>query len=62
MIPPAKNYFVYTDCINGRKSFNGLTGIIRSGLQRDPAGVMYLSLSASPGKAPSYYSGSIAAF
>ena len=38
MIPSAKSYFVYPDCIDGRKSFNGLTGIIRSELQRDPAG------------------------
>ena len=38
MIPTGKNYFVYPDCIDGRKSFNGLTGIIRSELQRDPAG------------------------
>jgi len=38
MIPTAKNYFVYPDCIDGRKSFNGLTGIIRNELQRDPAG------------------------
>jgi len=38
MIPTGKNYFVYPDCIDGRKSFNGLTGIIRSELQRDTAG------------------------
>ena len=38
MIPTAKNYFVYHDCVDGRKSFNGLTGIIRCELQRDPAG------------------------
>jgi hypothetical protein len=61
MIPSAKSYFVYPDCIDGRKSFNGLTGIIRSELQRDPAGVMYLSLSAAPGKVSSYYSGSMVA-
>jgi len=38
MIPTAKNYFVYPYCIDGRKSFNVLTGIIRSEIQRDPAG------------------------
>ena len=38
MIPNARNYFVYPDCIDGRKSFNGLTGIIRAELQLDPAG------------------------
>lgn len=63
MILTAKNYFVYPDYIDGRKSFNGLTGIIRSELQRDPAGgMMYLFLSAAPGKASGYYSGNMAAF
>ena len=38
MIPTNKNYFVYPDCIDGRKSFNGLTGLIRGELQRDPTG------------------------
>lgn len=38
MIPPAKNYFVYPDCVDGRKSFNGITAIIRGELQRDPGG------------------------
>ena len=48
MIPTGKNYFVYPDCIDGRKSFNGLTGIIRSELQRDPAGGdVYIFVSRS---------------
>lgn len=28
---------MYPDCIDGRKNYNGLNGIIRSELQRDPA-------------------------
>lgn len=48
MIPTGKNYFVYSNCIDGRKSFNGLTGIIRSELQRDPAGGdVYIFVSRS---------------
>ena len=48
MIPAGKNYFVYPDCIDGRKSFNGLTGIIRSELQRDPSGGdVYIFVSRS---------------
>jgi len=61
MIPTAKNYFVYPDCIDSRKSFNGLTGIIRGELQRDPAGGDVFSLSADLGKASSCYSGNMAA-
>lgn len=38
MIPANKKYFVYPDCVDGRKSFNGLAGIIRSELQGNPAG------------------------
>jgi len=38
MILTNKSYFVYPDCIDGRKSFNGLTRIIRGELQRDPTG------------------------
>lgn len=38
MIPADKKYFVYPDCVDGRKSFNGLAGIIRSELQGNPAG------------------------
>jgi len=38
MIPQNKKYFVYPDCVDGRKSFNGLSGIIRSELGGDPAG------------------------
>lgn len=38
MIPQNKKYFVYPDCVDGRKSFNGLSGIIRSELGCDPAG------------------------
>lgn len=39
---------MYRDCIDGQKSFNGLTGIIRAELQRDPAGgdvFIFVSLS-----------------
>jgi transposase len=43
MITSGKSYFVYLDCIDGMKSFDGLTGTIRAELQRDPARVMYLS-------------------
>ncbi|WP_152439861.1 IS66 family insertion sequence element accessory protein TnpB, partial [Arcticibacter svalbardensis] len=38
MIPTARTYFVYPECIDGRKSFNGLAGIVRDELQSDPAG------------------------
>lgn len=38
MIPQNKKYFVYPDCVDGRKSFNGLSGIVRSELGGDPAG------------------------
>ncbi len=33
MIPANKKYFVYSDCVDGRKSFNRLASIIRSELQ-----------------------------
>ena len=36
MIPTGKNYFVCPDCIDGRKSFTGLTWIIRGELHSDP--------------------------
>ncbi len=38
MIPQNKKYFVYPDCVDGRKSFNGLSGIVRSELGCNPAG------------------------
>ena len=48
MIPTNKNYFVYPECIDGRRSFNGLTGIIRGELQRDPtSGDVFIFLSRS---------------
>lgn len=36
-IPTAKRYFVYPECVDGRKSFNGLSGLVKSELGSDPA-------------------------
>lgn len=36
MIPNHRKYFVWPECIDGRKSFNGLAGLIRSELGCDP--------------------------
>lgn len=48
MIPTAKKYFVYPDCVDGRKSFNGLAGLVRGELQYDPAcGDVFVFLSRS---------------
>ena len=48
MIPTNKNYFVYPECIDGQRSFNGLTGIIRGELQRDPtSGDVFIFLITS---------------
>jgi transposase len=38
MIPQNKKYFVYPDCVDGRKGFNGLSGIVRNELGCNPAG------------------------
>ena len=43
MVPTGRKHFVYPDCIDGRKNFNGLTGIVRSELQSDPLMVMSIS-------------------
>lgn len=37
MIIAGKRYFVYPWCVDGRKSFNGLAGIVRDELGSDPA-------------------------
>ncbi|WP_086949627.1 IS66 family insertion sequence element accessory protein TnpB [Sphingobacterium sp. JB170] len=46
MIPAHKKYFVYPWCVDGRKSFNGLAGIVRTELGNDPAnGDVFVFLS-----------------
>ena len=46
--PTNRKYFVYPFCVDGRKSFNGLCGIIRKELKRDPAcGDVFVFLAAS---------------
>jgi transposase len=48
MVPSDKKYFVYPDCIDGRKSFNGLAGIVRGELNRDPGnGDVFIFVSRS---------------
>lgn len=48
MIPAGKKYFVYPDCIDGRKSFNGLAGIVRGELHSDPTtGDVFIFVSRS---------------
>lgn len=48
MIPAQRKYFVYPECIDGRRSFNGLAGIVRNELQSDPAsGDVFIFLSRS---------------
>lgn len=45
-IPKDRKYFVYPDCVDGRKSFNGLCGIVRSELSQEPnCGDVYIFLS-----------------
>lgn len=47
-LPTAKKYFVYPECVDGRKSFNGLSGLVKSKLGSDPAnGDVYIFLSRS---------------
>jgi transposase len=57
MIPNAKNYFVYPDRIDGRKSFNVLIGIIRSELQCDHEERDVFIFVSRSNKVLSYYSG-----
>ncbi len=48
MVPGGKKYFVYPDCVDGRKSFNGLAGIVRGELNKDPGnGDVFIFLSRS---------------
>lgn len=47
-MPSDKKYFVYPDCIDGRKSFNGLAGIVLGELNRDPGnGDVFIFVSRS---------------
>ena len=47
-MPSEKKYFVYPDCIDGRKSFNGLAGIVCGELNRDPGnGDVFIFVSRS---------------
>lgn len=46
--PTDRKYFVYPFCVDGRKSFNGLCGLVRTELKRDPAsGEVFVFLAAS---------------
>ena len=37
LLPKQRQYFVYPDCVDGRKSFNGLCGLVSSELGSAPA-------------------------
>ena len=36
VLPPAHRYFLYREAADMRKSFDGLCGLVRTGLRRDP--------------------------
>lgn len=47
-IPVSKKYFVYPECVDGRKSFNGLSGLVKADLGTDPSnGDVFIFLSRS---------------
>lgn len=48
--PTDRKYFVYPFCVDGRKSFNGLCGLVRMELKQDPScGDVFVFLAASMG-------------
>lgn len=47
-IPVSRKYFVYPECVDGRKSFNGLSGLVKDDLGTDPSnGDVFIFLSRS---------------